>query len=108
MKIYISTPIAHIEHSLIERRITEAREYIIAQGHEAISPFDINPDQDRTYGYMMGKDIEEIIDNCNAVFFTQGFRFSGGCMIEQYVAAISHKLCYYEYDDIPRNGTPRP
>lgn len=104
MKIYISTPITGIDEVTIKRRIQQAKKAIQECKHEPVSPLDICTEENLTYGQCMGKDIEVIIDYCDAVLFTDGYKCSQGCMIELYVAGVCRKKTFFDPDQIPRQA----
>lgn len=103
MIIYISTPITGIDQDTINMRITSAVNAIKKRGHTPVSPLDLFQDENLTYGQYIGKDIEVLIDQCDAVLFTPGYRTSRGCMIELYVAGVTDKKTYYDPEQIPQN-----
>ncbi len=102
MNIYISAPITGHPLEEVRRKIQIASSAIISRGHTPISPLDICPSDTLTYGECLGRDITVLIDQCEAILMTEGYRFSKGCMIELYVAGVCDKKTYYsEYDIEP-------
>ncbi len=103
MKIYISTPITGIDQETISVRIASAVNTIKERGHVPVSPLVLFPDKALSYGQSMGRAIETLIDHCDAVLFTPGYRTSRESMIELYVAAVTDKKTYYDPEQIPQN-----
>jgi len=60
------------------------------EGYDVITPYDANPDQDKPYSCLMGKDIEMILE-CDAAFFAPGFHHSRRCQLEFAAAKIYGK-----------------
>ena len=102
MKIYISTPITKIDDATVKKRIQDAEKAIRERGHSSVSPLEICTEEGLTYGQCMGKDLEILIDHCDAVLFTDGYRYSQGCMIELYVAGVCRKKTFFDPEQIPR------
>lgn len=81
---YISIPITG--HDINEQK--RKAERIKAQIPNSISPFDIVEDNGQSYGHFMGKDIEYILDRCDAIYMSDGWENSKGCRLEMCAAEI--------------------
>lgn len=110
MKTYISLPIsARQEAGRMDEVILQAKqaaEYLQSLGHEPVSPMELHPDGSRTYGQFMGRDIEVLIDSCDAVYFCAGWEGSKGCQLEWYCARIYEKRMMFEDGYVPGRSTP--
>ncbi len=87
MKIYISIPIS-------SRTIHEAQEHaellraqLSGYGHKIITPFDVCPEQGKSYAYYMGRDIEALL-GCDVIVLGRGWEHSNGCRLENLAAEI--------------------
>lgn len=97
-RYYVSLPISG--YDLAERKQCAIRaEKHIADRYpkplQVITPFTVCPDSDKPYSYLMGKDIEALLE-CDAVFFCKGWQNSKGCMAEFAVARIYGKELFFE------------
>lgn len=97
MKLYISIPISgrplHEAKAHAERIKAKLSEY----GHECITPFDVCPEPDKSYGYYMGRDIEALLaDDIDGIILGIGFADSKGCQLEHAAAEIYGKHIIHE------------
>jgi len=100
MKVYISLPISERQKAgrmnEVILQAEAAADFLRSQGHEPVSPLELHPDQERTYGQFVGRDIEVLIDECDAVYFCEGWEASEGCQLEWYASLIYRKEILYE------------
>lgn len=87
MKVYISIPITGHDYDKQKSYADEIKKNFEKVGDEAITPFDVAPEKDKSYSYYMGRDIEALLD-CDAVYFCPGHERSKGCRLE-YSAALT-------------------
>jgi hypothetical protein len=99
MKIYISLPISGLNVSRCRNRALRCKLYIERLGHEAITPFDVCPDSNRSYAYFMGRDIEALM-NCDAIFLMSGWSESRGCQLEWRCAEIYRKKIFHHFNEL--------
>lgn len=85
-KLYISLPITGFAIDEVKKQ-AEFYKNLWIKKYEVITPFDINPDQDKPYSYYMGKDIEALLE-CNAIYMSPGWIHSKGCNAEYQIAKI--------------------
>lgn len=89
-RIYISIPISGLDYATQKRKAGELAEFYRSIGMEAVTPFEIIPEDDPQgddIGHCMGRDIEELL-HCQAVCMAHGWQYSRGCMAEFAVAKI--------------------
>lgn len=106
MKVYISLPITGHNINQVRKRAEQAASHLRALGHEPVSPLELHPDQECTYGQFMGRDIEVLIDQCEAIYFLKGWISSNGCKLEWYCSCIHNKQMMFEDGRVP--GHPFP
>lgn len=85
-KLYISLPITGLPIDEVKKQ-AELYKNLWCKKYEVITPFDINPDQDKTYSYYMGKDIEALLE-CDLIYMSPGWVHSKGCNAEYQIAKI--------------------
>lgn len=107
LKCYICLPIAGREKDIFERA-EKAKQEIIAMGFEPVSPLDLNKIgeeelKDHTLlsktAWYMGRDIQMIIEHCDAIYCCEGWEYSKGCNVErecakQYGRKILYQIPY--------------
>ena len=89
MKIYVSVPIRDRKGSsdmekkiAAKRQVDVIKEKLLKEGHEVITPFDINPiDSDIPYEEAMGEDIKVLL-KCDGIYKASGWGHSRGCQFE--------------------------
>lgn len=92
-RIYVSLPISG--YDLDERKLYAiwVKDLIkdkYSEPVEAITPFMVCPEADKSYSYYMGKDIEALLE-CDVVYMCKGWQNSKGCLAEFAVAKIYGK-----------------
>lgn len=108
-KCYICIPIAGRENDVFERA-DKAKQELINLGYEPICPLDLNKigetelinhtDIEKTAWYM-GKDIQILIEQCDAIYCCEGWKNSKGCNVERECAKqYNKKILYQIYYDI--------
>lgn len=90
MKVYISLPISSFPLDVVKKRADQYKKELQANGYEAITPFDVCNEPDRSYSFYMGKDIEALID-CDAIYLAPGWHCSKGCTAEYEIARVFGK-----------------
>lgn len=97
-KVYISIPITGFDLEERKRTANEIKKSFIADHYEAITPFDVCPEEGRSYAYYMGCDIEALLE-CSHIYFVEGWRKSKGCRAEKAIADIYgiKEIYIYEY-----------
>ena len=97
MKLYISIPITGRPLHEAKHQAEVIKAKLEPHGHECITPFDVCPEADKSYGYYMGRDIEALLaDDIEGVVFGNGFHNSKGCQLEQAAAQIYGKHIVYQ------------
>nr|DAM03154.1 MAG TPA: deoxyribosyltransferase [Caudoviricetes sp.] len=85
-KLYISLPITG--HPIDEvKKQAETYKNLWCKKYKVITPFDICPDQDKSYSHYMGKDIEALLE-CDLIYMSPGWVHSKGCNAEYQIAKI--------------------
>lgn len=103
MKIYVSVPIrdrkgsSDMEKKIAAKQQADAiKDKLLKQGHEVITPFDINPiDSDVSYEEAMGEDIKVLLQ-CDGIYKASGWGHSRGCQFESMGAQIYNKIIIEE------------
>lgn len=108
MKVYLSLPIsgqptkermAYAEQVKQELEYTYRRDWGYSKFGDKlniITPFDVNENEDKdSYARKMGNDIEVLLE-CDAVCFCEGWQNSDGCMLEFAAAKIYGKEIFFE------------
>ncbi|MDE5688675.1 MAG: DUF4406 domain-containing protein [Paramuribaculum sp.] len=93
MKIYISIPISGHKLDKVHSKADAIKQQLIADGHEAITPFDVCSEPDKSYAYYMGRDIEAML-GCDAIYLCDGWQDSRGCQAEAVIAKIYEKQIF--------------
>lgn len=93
--IYISAPITGIPEEKVNYIFSKVEDALLECGYNTINPIKIC-DSSMTYGECMGKDIQELIDNADAIYFCRGWEKSKGCLIEFFTAKIYDKEIMFE------------
>lgn len=110
---YICLPIAGREEDIFERA-ERAKQEIIILGYEPVSPLDLNKIgeeelKDHTVlaktAWYMGRDIQTIIEHCDAIYCCEGWEYSKGCNVErecakQYSREILYQVPYDTRNDL--------
>ncbi len=97
MKLYISIPISGRPLYVAKYHAECIRAALTPYGHECITPFDVCPEVDKSYGYYMGRDIEALLaEDIEGVVFGNGFHNSKGCRLEHVAAEIYGKHIVYQ------------
>lgn len=94
-KVYISLPISGHDIEQVKKRAEEVKQRIENDRVEAITPFDVCDEKDRTYSYYMGRDIEALIE-CDGIYVCNGWHSSKGCQAEVHVAVVYDKKMVFE------------
>lgn len=94
-KIYISIPITGRPIEKVQYDASWNKGTFISQGWEAITPFDLNWEPNKSESYYMGKDIEALLE-CDTIYMCHGWSESKGCMAEFEVARIYGKEILFE------------
>lgn len=90
MKVYISLPISGFPVPIVKERAEIYKKELQDNGYEAITPFDVCNEPERSYAYCMGKDIEALLE-CDAIYLAPGWHGSKGCTAEYEVARVFNK-----------------
>lgn len=91
MRIYVSLPITGYDLEERKERASELKRRLEREGHEAVTPFDLEWEEGKDYAHYMGRDIEELL-RCDAVYFDRGWEKSKGCCLEYWAADIYKKI----------------
>lgn len=101
--IYISLPITGHDINERKREAERLRQLALSQVEGAttvVTPFDIQPTAEATYGTFMGIDIEFIIDQADTVVFASRWAKSKGCRLEFACATVYDKEICFESDGV--------
>lgn len=101
-KCYICLPISGVTSDLWSR-LNKAKEEVEEMGFIPVSPLELNnqTEEDPQYGResvgtYMGRDIQSIIDDCDAVYVCNGWQTSQGCNVEIECAKQYYKEIIYQ------------
>ena len=89
-KVYISLPISGRELDNVKEEAAIAKSEIESLGFEAVTPFEISPDENASYATHMGNDIAALLE-CDAIVLLHGWEQSKGCNLEMQAAQIYQK-----------------
>lgn len=97
MRVYLSGPMSGLPNLNFEAFDTAMR-LLIAQGHDVVSPADLNRKRGlKTYEEYLREDIRLLLD-CDTIYLLHGWETSYGAQIELHVArAIGLKIMYDSY-----------
>lgn len=101
---FISLPITNQENT-VKERFLKAVEDVKKLGYKPVAPYDIEElineieHPDHTLAYLMGKDVEILID-CDAIYSCKGWEISKGCQIERKTAEVYGKILLEETPDV--------
>ena len=87
LKFYLSFPITGRELKDVKvyaKRLKMAWE---KKGYEVVTPFEVVPEDDASYEYCMGKDVEAVL-KCDGIIMCKDWFYSKGCRLEYNVAEI--------------------
>jgi hypothetical protein len=110
---YICIPIAGREHDVFDRA-EQAKHEVIKLGYEPLCPLDLNKIGEKELvnhteiqmtAWYMGRDIDMIIRDCDAIYCCEGWEYSKGCNVErecakQYRRDILYQIPYDKRNDI--------
>lgn len=97
-KIYISLPISDRDLEEVKKRAEYLKGQVDKDLYEAITPFDVCPDETLPYRELMGRDIAALME-CDGVLFDYDWRESKGCRLEHAVAEIYNIRIYQVKDE---------
>lgn len=92
-KMYISLPISGFDLTAVKLEADGYKQMWEDEDFEVVTPFDLSPDNEKTYAYHMGKCIEGLL-TCDVVYFAPGWTDSKGCNLEYSAAKIYGKTIY--------------
>jgi len=94
--VYISAPITGFPEYAVKCVFECAEKELAKKGCNTINPLNLNVAKGASYGEYMGVDIQELIDNADAVYFGRGWHKSKGCQLEFAAAKIYDKEIMFE------------
>ena len=94
--VYISAPISGRSMIIVNKVFSNAERELHNLGFNTINPLKLNHHQGSSYGEQIAIDIQELIDNADAVYFCKGWSKSNGCMLEFAAAKIYGKEMHFE------------
>lgn len=95
MRIYVSLPITGYDLGERKARALELKRRLEREGHEAVTPFDLDWEEGRDYAHYMGRDIEALL-RCDAAYLDKGWEESKGCRLEYWAARIFERGIIYQ------------
>lgn len=93
-KIYISGPISGANETA-ERRFNDWEVILSNSKQEAVNPFKLNHDHDKSWLNYMRVDIKALVD-CHAIYMLEGWEASKGACIEFEIAKTLGMDLYFE------------
>ena len=95
MTYYISGPMTGIA-DLNRPSFAAAANHIECQGHDPISPFDLQVEESETYRLQLGRDLVAICGKADAIYMLSGWEHSPGARAEHAVAVALELPIAYE------------
>ena len=89
-KIYISGPISGLDKEYVEKRFSDAKNYLTGVGLHPISPLENGLPETASYEAHMAKDIE-MLSGCSSIYMLDGWQKSNGCKVE-FAHAVANKI----------------
>ena len=88
--IYLSIPISGMPVNEVKDKANEYKRTLEVEylDYDIYTPFDVVNEENKEYGYYMGKDIEFIIQHADIVIFVYDYNESKGCNLEFETAKI--------------------
>ena len=88
--IYLSIPISGMPVNEVKDKANEYKRTLEVEylDYDIYTPFDVVGEENKEYGYYMGKDIEFIIQYADLVIFVYDYNESKGCNLEFETAKI--------------------
>lgn len=88
--IYLSIPISGMPINEVKEKANEYKRTLEVEylDYDIYTPFDVVGEENKEYGYYMGKDIEFIIQYADLVIFVYDYNESKGCNLEFETAKI--------------------
>ena len=88
--IYLSIPISGMPINEVKDKANEYKRTLEVEylDYDIYTPFDVVNEENKEYGYYMGKDIEFIIQYADMVIFVYDYNESKGCNLEFETAKI--------------------
>lgn len=88
--IYLSIPISGMPINEVKDKANEYKRTLEVEylDYDIYTPFDVVGEENKEYGYYMGKDIEFIIQYADLVIFVYDYNESKGCNLEFETAKI--------------------
>ena len=93
--IYISGPISGLDADYVEKRFTDAKNYLNVVGLNPVSPLENGLPNTASYEEHMAKDIE-LLSGCSSIFMLDGWHKSKGCRVEFAHAIANKKTIIFE------------
>ena len=93
--IYISGPISGLDADYVEKRFSDAKNYLLGIGFKPVSPLENGLPKNAPYEAHMAKDIE-LLSECSSVYMLDGWGKSNGCKIEFAHAVANKKTIIFE------------
>lgn len=81
-----------------KKEAKKAKDRLIKEEYNVITPFDICPEKDMPYSFYIGKDIMTLLE-CDTIYFLNGWEKSRGCLLEYSAAKIYNKEMMFEKTD---------
>ena len=101
MKIYLSIPITGCDVEQVRHDLTAASMMLGVKGHDVVNPLRLNAECADDYGKCMGRCIEAIINDADAVLMLGEWVRSRGCQVERYAALTYNKAVYFGMNEVP-------
>lgn len=85
MRVYISGPMSNYK-DLNFPAFDAAKALLLAEGHEVVSPVDLERERDdRSYEEKLRDDCKYLLD-CDAIYMLKGWNASTGACLEKFIA----------------------
>ena len=94
MKIYVAGKITGLNWVDVVGRFNEAKQYLLAMGHEPVIPTEINSNPDETWENAMKQCIKELVC-CDAIALLDNWTYSEGAKYEKQMAETLRIPIYF-------------
>lgn len=90
MKMYLSFPITGRKLKDVKVYAKRVKMKWESLGYDVITPFEVCEEENKSYAYYMGKDVEALLE-CDGIIMCDDWFTSKGCRLEYNVAEIYGK-----------------
>lgn len=101
-KMYLSLPISGRNLERVKEYAKKIKDKWVKKGFEVVTPFEVVPDDNKSYEYCMGKDITALLQ-CDGIILCHDWFSSKGCRAECSVAQVYSKTIKIDRTEYEEN-----